>query len=71
MAWQPIETADMTRWILVGGNGWVAVATQYHGGRWFTSYPCIVGNRPYDKHNRAYPPTHWMPLPAPPDEVSQ
>lgn len=73
--WQPIETAprDGTRIILLRKNG--PVFGCWDDDRYSTK------PRPYWTHDqvrafgnvdaRKVPPTHWMPLPAPPRDLSQ
>lgn len=58
-AWQPIETAPMKRHVLVYWQGDILVADQDPQGRWWYcstegEYECA--------------PSHWMPLPEPPEE---
>ena len=59
--WQPIGTApkDGTR-VLVAHPAWEAASTaQWYGDFWSVGYSV-----PQFKHQ----PTHWQPLPAPPEE---
>lgn len=68
MKWQPIETAPRDGTAVLGYFGLTAgdeppdmAVTRYDGKHWVsTEIPC----EPFDK------PTHWMPLPEPP-EVSK
>lgn len=55
--WQPIETApsDDTDVLVLCGEGFIWVASFYHGLWWF--------NQRDDIHRT---PTHWMPLPEGP-----
>ena len=60
--WRPIETAPRNGWILVSGyiyndpakGRWMEVAEW--NGEGFSTEQCPL-----------HPPTHWMPLPEPPD----
>lgn len=49
--WQPIETAPLEERIIVGGPDWVGEVMAGSKDEW---------------RKWQYPPTHWMPLPAPP-----
>jgi hypothetical protein len=73
-AWQPIETAprDGTWVLLTGGECFgeddgertvVAQWDEYGGGTWHFAW--------YDDgyYGAYYGPTHWMPLPAPPESA--
>lgn len=59
MDWKPIETAprDGTA-VLVALPGVRPVYVSWRSGEW--RYPFTV------RRLKAYQPTHWMPLPAPP-----
>ena len=64
--WQPIETApkDRTMVVLIGvteGNG-------FTGGRPYRSDPWCgwFSDGEWQRWPHPWPPTHWMPLPAPP-----
>lgn len=67
MDWKPIETApeDGTRVLATWSSTWaqgsphVEVCECGEAGEWFYSYD---GDAP------GLPPTHWMPLPKPPQE---
>jgi len=65
MKWQPIETApkDGTRYLIF----------QPYGGGFDIYEACYVGgyesgNVWFSKGRDVYNPTHWMPLPPPPEE---
>lgn len=74
-AWQPIETAPLVHSVLVfrpamwGGKGHIGVARwntdEYakHPKPFWKSCEGWIGKT----EDRAYPPTHWQPLPAPPE----
>lgn len=66
--WLPIESApkDGTL-ILVGTPFWYAACRSFNMGRWWTYAPPLYGERP-TLDGRAEDPTHWMPLPAPPQD---
>jgi len=75
MAWQPIETAPKDRvvllyrptafaWALVATGMWCAQETHKRPRPYWKLWP-IAGNQ-WDA--RAWEPTHWMPLPEPPEE---
>ena len=62
--WQPIETApkDGSVFLACVGN-WMTVA------HWHRSQQCLATNGPtYERYPADEIPTHWMPLPAPPNE---
>lgn len=63
MTWQPIDTAPKDQMVLVYGRACNFRLAYYdpHEARWMT-IPGMWG---------VGRPTHWMPLPAPPDEAQQ
>lgn len=63
--WQPIETAPKDqRWLLFGGpKGRVPYV-----GRWFVWAGLNAENGFWQSHCIEVKPTHWMPLPDPPQE---
>ena len=66
--WQPIETAPKDgTWVLVCGNGWdVMMASYSYDGRIGRGY--FWGPTEWDDYELAeQQPTHWMPLPEPPE----
>lgn len=63
MTWQPIESAPKGKRILVYGNGGLQFGYLDNLGNWRSD-----GER---KRIRCVAPTHWMPLPNPPDAKSQ
>lgn len=63
-AWQPIETAPKdgdTEVLIYGALGTIKVAW-YSGGEWKWEY-----DNDMTYGSTVYRPTHWMPLPEPPD----
>ncbi len=56
--WQPIATAPDDTEVLVWDEGAIDIAIHQDGEQWFGA----VGGIAIEP-----PPTHWMPLPAPPD----
>ncbi len=79
-AWQPIETApkDGTRILMADGKlftaGRWAKSIWTPGGRWSTDYPIAfleddeeTVNHDGGFDNEVDHPTHWMPLPEPPE----
>jgi hypothetical protein len=69
--WQPIETApkDGTHIILF----WPYVTDEGHvtSGYWYLPGEGeIAGWHSWDVNGYATPPTHWMPLPAPPLDLT-
>jgi len=66
MKWQPIETApkDAGDYLVFNASSEeMFVAYRYSGNtnEWWYS----------DRHRLQEPPTHWMPLPAPPSEATK
>lgn len=66
MAWQPIETAPKNILVIIGREGaaseqasWLEVEG---ASGWYSTDSFRSNYNPW----RAFPPTHWMPLPAPP-----
>lgn len=57
MNWQPIDTAPKDEIVLVWRDGYPMLTAYHEECVWMT-----IGRRHID------PPTHWMPLPAPPLE---
>ena len=82
--WQPIETAPMDEWILTyqahgkhggtvftGGHCYVA-KWAYGNEFWYDKSSNIFEIQDMKDHATTYftcVPTHWMPLPAPPENV--
>jgi len=76
MDWEPIETAPKDRTIILyrpHARLWATIST----GRW-TADEYNKNPRPYWKMDkigvtinqiRRWKPTHWMPLPVPPEDV--
>lgn len=56
MKWQPIETAPRDAFLLVNSDEGMYVAWMHSSG-WFQ----------YSRDEFVDAPTHWMPLPEPPD----
>jgi len=69
VVWQPIETAprDGTWVVLTDGS---AVGVAYWGGTYFGSDPAwvVYAHRSEFELCHVDKPTHWMPLPTPPEE---
>jgi hypothetical protein len=61
MTWQPIETAPMDEPILIPPTKRLGMCVAMHHSRdgWVTETP--------SEWVPIYPPTHWMPLPEPPE----
>lgn len=75
--WQPIETApkDGSYFLASNAHGvWVAHWEEFSPGgfRFDQPYRTVMLNHWHiaDKANQYRPPTHWMPLPAPPDSAA-
>lgn len=64
MSWQPIETAPLDKAVLVAYDVCVGEAA-YHGEDegWYWA-----NNDPTDSWGSRIYPTHWQPLPAPPEK---
>lgn len=68
--WQTIETAPKDKFVLLcGPSGYTTtplvfttgiMRSNYHAGRW-------IDHANDDLVNWGFEPTHWMPLPAPPE----
>lgn len=73
MDWQPIETAPKDgRTILVFDDGEVVTVKWRYDDRWggaWGSEDYIQDGSIYDDALIAHSPTHWMPLPDPPQGV--
>lgn len=67
--WQPIETAPKDRMIIVANDDYFGAASPMSDGRWFMWNSFFTAFRPgrYDVNPNAITPTHWMPLPEPPN----
>jgi hypothetical protein len=67
--WQPIETAPSDKEVLVlfEKKQYVAYKTMHYrrGQEWLI--PCMCE---YAEDRQIFEPTHWMPLPAEPDETT-
>ena len=58
--WQPTSVPpEIDRRVLVAAGTLVAEGRLYKGGKWGLDHD-------YDDAITVWPPTHWMPLPAPP-----
>jgi hypothetical protein len=64
MEWQPIETADKLRTILLYSEMWEWTFGATQIGRWDNSG--WVFDSGMEILEDEYMPTHWMPLPEPP-----
>ena len=66
MAWQPIESAPEKTYILIGKKGEISTTAKLerhpHVSFWTLAE---VGGYAEDS-DPSYEPTHWMPLPEPP-----
>ena len=70
-AWKPISTApERAEWILGWAPGWAVVEMS-----WVNTMPCVTlpeGMRMRGWYSpaarRLFSPTHWMPMPVPPQE---
>lgn len=64
-AWQPIEThpKDSDPCLIAEAGKWSGEAMFHQDvGEWW-----LAGNDPTDAHGAAVYPTHWQPLPSPPE----
>ena len=74
MEWQPIETAPINDEVLVYNPkfgvliGWINHNLDAQKPRPYWVYDNVNKSK---KESRAYPPTHWMPLPEPPETSRQ
>lgn len=59
--WQDISTAPENEWILIGR---FKPDTQWHGR---VEVDRKSDRKGFGTFNQWYPPTHWQPLPPPPD----
>jgi len=69
--WQPIETApkDGTYILLLGDSGYTTTPHRVAVGCWIEGYRDFWINHSNDAFtDDGEPPTHWMPLPEPPDD---
>jgi len=69
MTWQPIETApkDETT-VIIGGNGWVDVGFFTYVRNWKGQHGWYLLEESWRKYEvSTIEPTHWMPLPEPPE----
>ena len=58
MEWQPIETAPIhAETVLLWWNKGTKIGWRQYSGKWVTPY----------RYEPVSQPTHWMPLPEPPD----
>ena len=62
MNWQPIETAPKDATVLIGDAGGVHVAFWWETTTGYSGWT-VCGPAPQEQFN----PTHWMPLPEPPE----
>ena len=77
MQWQPIETAPKGISVLVYPPTWINLTASI--ARWdddeYAKNPKPYWNRSDDlgerRNSRNNPPTHWMPLPAAPNETGE
>jgi len=71
MEWQPIETAPKNTHVIIGCSGsasqearWLHARVVGDGNEgWYSSDSDVTGYNSW----RVNPPTHWMPLPPPPE----
>lgn len=67
MTWHPIETAPLDGTSVLVAEGRAVGEAKYYerdGWRW-------AGNDPTDSWGSTVYPTHWQPLPMPPETVSR
>lgn len=72
-AWQPIETAPAETEVLVWFGPYVGVKSAAYTSPWANTKLWCVDDAKFDPHpvrgySKPYP-THWMPLPAPPESA--
>lgn len=70
--WMPVETAPKDKFVLLcGPSGYTTtplvfttgiMCSNYHAGRW-------IDHANDDLVDWGFEPTHWMPLPAPPESL--
>lgn len=73
MSWQPIETApkDGTYVLLLGDSGYTTTPYRVAVGCWIEGYRDFWINHSNDAFtDDGEPPTHWMPLPDPPETLA-
>jgi hypothetical protein len=76
MEWQPIETAPRSDERILAfckslNGGRPECVVIYGGEGWpFGDWRVPGVDQPYLNTDHDFEPTHWMPLPTPPDEVS-
>ena len=64
--WQPIDTAPRYgTYILLGAPGYIPETGCWDESPWLNGWYC--GGNGSDSYGPAYSPTHWMPVPAPPE----
>ena len=69
MEWQPIETAPSEGYVLLGGYVVPSAAAQANGSKTIWHYG--IGTALWDDEWSGFlggKPTHWMPLPVPPQK---
>ena len=69
MQWRPIATAPKDgRWILVSAVGWEPEITCWSPSVWGDGWHS--GGIGSDSYGTSFDPSHWMPLPPPPEDKS-